>query len=532
MLHLHNKLCEKSAFYRKWHDHPSHPVIHWMLFLMVAGLLTYAFVDNVGTGYSQVAGQAPGSPRSEGRIVGVAPEHVLVKFAAEADDGKRKAALDKHGMSKKSSIAQIDVHLVTVPPGMTPVQAAGRLKDESDVVEFAEPDYVYEPSVTPNDPWYANWQGDKRQIGAPTAWDSTTGAGDQIIAIADTGVDCGHEDLAGNCVAGWNFYDNNADTADVHGHGTSVAGSAAAIGNNGVGIAGVTWRSKIMPLRVSAPDGNASTSTIAAAVTYAADHGVKVVNNSYQTGGSATVRSAGQYLKAKGGLLVVSEGNYGTNTGYDNSPHVISVSAVDTNDALHSWSSFGNDVDVAAPGCTGATTKNRGGYGSFCGTSNAAPETSGVLMLVFAANPGLSADQAQQVLFDSARDLGASGWDMSTGWGRIDAVAAVQRAVSVTTTTPPAPASVTIVNFSAVAKTATTAVVTWTTDLPSTGVVRYGTTSAMAASMSDSTQGTAHSITLTGLQKSTKYYYAISAANVEGSATASTPVSTFRTKPK
>ncbi|HTK05156.1 MAG TPA: S8 family serine peptidase [Candidatus Eisenbacteria bacterium] len=536
MLHLHTKLCEKSALYRRWHDHPSHPFVHWALFLLAVSFMTYAYVSDVNTGLTEEDEQPLTGHMTAGRVVGEAKEHVLVKFKPQANLSRRDEVLAGLGMQKLSTIDGLDVQLVSVPPGQTPEQAVGRLRNEVDV-QFAEPDEVFEPSLVPNDPWYANWQNDKRQINAPAAWDVTTGSAAQIIAIADTGVDCAHEDLAANCVAGWNFYDNNGDTQDVYGHGTSVAGVAAAVGNNGVGMAGNVWAAKIMPLRVSAPDGTASTSTIATAVTYAADHGAKVVNNSYQTGGSATVRSAAQYLKGKGGLLVVSEGNYGTSTGYTNSPDIISVSGVDANDALYSWSSFGNDVDVAAPGCTGAATKNQGGYGSFCGTSNAAPETSGLLMLVWAANPGLTPDQVQQVLFDSAKALGPSGWDDHYGWGRIDAAAAVALATQSGGTTtppppppPPAPASISITSFTVTNKTAAAAVVSWTTNLPSTGVVRYGTTTDLGQTLNDPNQGTNHSVTLSGLQKSTKYYYVISAQALDGTSSANTAVQNFRTK--
>jgi subtilisin family serine protease len=251
-----------------------------------------------------------------------------------------------------------------------------------------------------------------------------------ILAIADTGVNCTHEDLSSGCMAGWNFYDNNNDTTDVYGHGTAVAGVAAALGNNNIGVAGNAWQSKIMPLRVSAPDGTATYSAIASAITYAADGGAKVVNVSYQVGGSSTVQSAAKYLKGKGGLLVVSEGNYASDTGNTNSPDIISVSAVDASDVLYSWSSFGSDVDVSAPGCTGATTKADGGYGSFCGTSNSAPEVSGLLMLIWSVNPALTPDQVQNVLFNSTKDLGSVGWDKYYGWGRIDAEVAISMAVS------------------------------------------------------------------------------------------------------
>jgi thermitase len=531
MRHLHNKLCETSALYRKWHDHPSHPFVHWMLFALAVGICGYAFVTNVRSGYTQAPGeqQATNGPKSLGRVVGEAQDHVLVKFKPQADDVARTQALGKNGMGKKVAVQQIDLQLATLPKGMTPDKAVGLLKDDA-TVEYVEPDLIVEPSLVPNDPWYANWQNDKRQMNAPAAWDATTGASGQVLAVADTGVDCGHEDLAGDCVPGWNFYDNDADASDVAGHGTEVAGVAAAVGNNGVGVAGMTWSSKIMPLRVSAPDGTAAISAIASAITYAADHGAKVVNNSYQTGGSAAIRSAASYLKGKGGLLVVSEGNYGTNTGYDNSPDVISVGAVDPNDALYSWSSFGNDVDVTAPGCTGATTVNHGGYGSFCGTSNAAPETAGALMLVFAANPSLTPDQAQQALFSSAKDLGAAGWDASYGWGRVDAAGAIAAAMH-PTPPPPPPTTVTVMSSSVVPK-ATSAVVTWTTDVPSTGVVRFGASTSLGLSAADATQGTSHSVTLTGLQKSTKYLYAITVASLDGSATSVTPISSFRTKAK
>jgi subtilisin family serine protease len=334
-----------------------------------------------------------------------------------------------------------------VPPGLSAAMAVEDLKkNESASIEFAEPDFSVEPSFVPNDPWFVNWEKDKQQVNTPLAWDNATGGG-LSIAIVDSGVNCSHEDLSSQCVAGWNFYNNNSNTTDVSGHGTAVAGVAAALGNNGVGIAGVAIQAKIMPLRVSAIDGTATYSALASAITYAADHGVRVVNVSYQAGGSSTVESAANYLKSRGGLLVVSEGNYSSDTGYTNSPNIISVSGVDSNDGIYSWSSFGSDVDVSAPGCTGATTNLSGAYGSFCGTSNAAPEVAGVLALIWSANQSLSPDQATDLLFKSSKDLGTSGWDKYYGWGRIDAAGAVSLALGITsagapttpTTTTPSP---------------------------------------------------------------------------------------------
>ena len=369
-------------------------------------------------------------PASIGRVLEISSGNVLVKFKPTTSLQKRNDALFRYGLKEKKEIKQLGVKLFEIPAGQNTWAFGESLyRNEKNIIEFAEPDFVVEPSLIPNDPWFVNWQKDKQQINSPGAWDMTTGSASLILAIVDTGVNCSHEDLTGECVAGWNFYDNNSDTSDVYGHGTAVAGVAAGMGNNGLGVAGNIWHSKIMPLRVSAIDGTATYSAIANAIVYAADNGAKVVNNSYQTGGSSTVRSAAGYLKSKGGLLVVSEGNYGANTGYSNSSDLISVSAVDSGDVIYSWSSFGADVDVSAPGCTGATTYNTGGYGSFCGTSNSAPEVSGILMLMWSVNPLLTPDQIQDILFRSAKDLGVIGWDPYYGWGRIDAQSAVNMIV-------------------------------------------------------------------------------------------------------
>ena len=131
----------------------------------------------------------------------------------------------------------------------------------------------------------------------------------------------------------------------------------------------------------------------------------------------------------------MSAGNAGVPTGYSASQDLIVVSATDPNDAIYAWSSTGDDVDVAAPGCTGASTQNGGGYGSFCGTSNAAPEVAGALALVWSAKPGLSPDQAADALFASAIDLGPMGWDAAYGWGRVDMSGAVYEALTMSETT-------------------------------------------------------------------------------------------------
>ena len=116
-------------------------------------------------------------------------------------------------------------------------------------LEFAEPDYIVEPALVPNDTYYEmEWHLPKIQ--APQAWDLTIGASSVIIAILDSGVDGNHPDLQARLLPGWNFHDKNADTSDVTGHGTSVSGVAAGLGNNGLGIAPLTWECRILPVRI------------------------------------------------------------------------------------------------------------------------------------------------------------------------------------------------------------------------------------------------------------------------------------------
>ncbi|MHB8747461.1 MAG: S8 family serine peptidase [Gammaproteobacteria bacterium] len=301
-------------------------------------------------------------------------------------------------------------------------------------VEFAEVDRRVPVQVTTaNDPYYANaWHLAK--IGAPTAWDTAKGDG-VIVAIIDSGVDSTHPDLAGKLVPGWNLYDNNSNTSDVYGHGTEVAGVVGALSNNSLGVTSVAWNTKLMPVRVSMSDGSAYLSTIANGITWAADHGANIANCSFATlTGSSTIQNAANYMRSKGGIVVVAAGNYGTLDSTPNTTAMISVSATDSRDALTSWSSYGPYVDVAAPGAGIGTTTNGGGYAAVSGTSFSSPMTAAVLALEKSANPALSNTQLESILESTAVDLGTPGYDYYFGYGRINAAAAV--ATVITNTTP------------------------------------------------------------------------------------------------
>ncbi|WP_297744234.1 S8 family serine peptidase [Nitrosomonas sp.] len=335
----------------------------------------------------------------------------------------------KEHEGKPRKIGQSDLYIVDLPE-YTEEGVLARLAHHPHL-KFAELDHYVPPTLTPNDPYYPNgWHLPK--ISAPAAWDNSQGSG-ITIAILDSGVDSKHPDLAAKMVSGWNFYDNNSNTSDVYGHGTKVAGATAAATNNSTGIAGVAGQAKIMSIRVTDLNGGGYSSMIANGLIYAADHGVRVANISFANQPMRTTTiSASQYMKDKGGLVVVSAGNSGIDEKFTPTTAMIPVSATDGNDVKASWSSYGDYVSVAAPGTGIWTTTNGGGYSAVSGTSFSSPITAGVIALMMAANTKMKNTDIEKILFSTAQDLGSTGKDPYYGYGRVNAAAAVK---AVTTTT-------------------------------------------------------------------------------------------------
>jgi subtilisin family serine protease len=221
----------------------------------------------------------------------------------------------------------------------------------------------------------------------------------------------------------------NADTSDVLGHGTAVAGTLAAATNNGIGVAGVSWATLVMPLVAVDQSDFAAYSDMAAAIQYAADHGVRIINLSL--GGatrSTTLQNAVDYAWSKGALVFAAAMNNSVATPYYPAActHAVAVSATDANDHLASFSNFGNWITLAAPGTDILTTMNGGGYGFWNGTSFSSPIAAGVAALVLALKPSLTNQELLSVLKQSADDIGGAGFDGYFGWGRVNAARAVQ----------------------------------------------------------------------------------------------------------
>ncbi|UTY59385.1 S8 family serine peptidase [Massilia sp. erpn] len=365
-------------------------------------------------------------------------EYAHGRILVEPREGVTEAGFDeaiRPHKGKRRKVGQSNIHMIDLPQGSEKAALAKLRKDPQ--FKYVELDRRVKLSATANDPYLGSeWHIAK--IGAPAAWDMAQGAG-VTIAILDSGVYGAHPDLAPRIVAGWNVDGNNADTSDVCGHGTAVAGVAAAAMDNGAGVAGVAGNAKIMPVRIAFKDASGSCyayySTMASGVTYAADHGARVVNLSYDSvPASAAVQSAANYLKSKGGLLFVAAGNNNRDEGYAPTTSMIAVSATDSADARSSFSSYGSFVSLSAPGSYIYTTNMSGGYSAWNGTSFASPVVAGVAALMMSANPGLDGGKIESLLYATAVDLGTPGRDIYFGNGRVNAAAAVAAARSATAT--------------------------------------------------------------------------------------------------
>jgi hypothetical protein len=350
-------------------------------------------------------------------------------------EGELRKIVRAHG-AKVRRITGQGLYAVDLPPEASE-KAVAALLSKNPHIKFVEVDGYGSNDLVTNDP-YMGSQWHLPKIGAPAAWENSQGSG-VTIAILDSGIDPTHPDLKGRLVAGYNIVDGNTNTSDVFGHGTKVAGAAAASMNNAAGVASVAGQAKIMPIRVAYADGNASWSNVAKGLTYAADRGARIANISFSgAAGSASVISAAKYFRDKGGLVFVSAGNSNKDLGYAATDSMVILAATTQSDTKASFSNFGDHVHLSAPGSGIYTTVNGGTYASVSGTSFAAPITAGVAALVMAANPALTGTQVQTVLFNTAVDLGTAGRDNYFGHGRVDAAAAVKLALAMqgTSTTP------------------------------------------------------------------------------------------------
>ena len=312
-----------------------------------------------------------------------------------------------------------------------------------DAVAYVAPDYImsipqdekageirsFATDSATNDPYLDKLWG-LQNSGATQAWPQIRDSAKIIVAVIDTGVDYRHPDLQANMWSrggryGYDFYDGDDDPLDEQNHGTHVAGTIAGVGNNGVGVVGVNWKARIMALRFMGPDGAGATSDAVKCIDWAVDNGAHILCNSW--GGpdnSPELIEAVARAERKGVLFVVAAGNTG-GTGNNNdqrpsypsslrSANVISVGAIDKNDARGSFSHYGKQsVDIGAPGVDILSTVRNNKYDTYSGTSMAAPHVAGAAALVWEktfSTPAQTPEQMTKVrdlIYKNARPIAA-----------------------------------------------------------------------------------------------------------------------------
>jgi len=388
-------------------------------------------------------------------------DQILVKFKPSLPDIEIESIIAAYQTDKIRRIPKLNIYQLKVPEGFS-VQETVHAYSMNPDVEYAEPNYIAHITDTPNDTLFRyqyalNNTGQSigvpgsptgrtsADIKAPPAWEESKGTSETIIAIVDTGVQLLHPDLADKIVSGGrDFVNNDFDAEDDHGHGTHIAGIAAAQTNNTEGMAGVAWNCLILPVKVLEPAGDTATglfSWIIDGIRWAADNGAHVINLSLGgSGDSDGLREAIGYAVSQGVVCVASAGNEGGQVLYPAAyERCIAVAATNYNDervtfensAGGEWeSNYGPEIDVAAPGerilsCVPTWFFGPGSfpYGYGYGTSASAPHVAALAALIKDMKPWLSVDQIRKIIQYTADDVNSSsnpGYDEYLGFGRIN----------------------------------------------------------------------------------------------------------------
>jgi thermitase len=363
-----------------------------------------------------------------------ADDSVIVKYAGGAASKARSAAADRAGVSEVlGSVIANGAQVVRVRGDAA---AAAATLNRSSTVEYAEPNLEMHTLATPNDPLfgqlYALNNANDADIDAPEGWglqaslSTWPASGGVTVGVVDTGIDANHEDLVGKtaaCGSASLFTGavSSGGCADQNDHGTHVSGTIAAIANNGKGVAGVAFDSRIAMCRALDARGSGTTAAVANCITWLANQGVKVISMSLG-GGSATTLQNAVSNASKTSLIIAAAGNDGDGTlNYPAAyPEVVSVAATDSSDAHASFSNVNSDVEISAAGVDVLSTKRGGGYVKFSGTSMATPHVAGVAAEIASQNPSWGPAQIRAKLDAAVDDLGAPGRDSTFGFGRVN----------------------------------------------------------------------------------------------------------------
>ncbi|WP_343036156.1 S8 family peptidase [Kroppenstedtia pulmonis] len=382
-------------------------------------LLSLAFILAIAMMVPLSAEATPDQKATEADAPYVKDE-LIVKFK-KGTANKAKTSL--HGNQNAKVVSKNEkVGFEVVKLKDQSVKSAMKKYENNPNVDYVEPNHIVKIDWVPNDPAYSQ-QYALPKVKAPQAWDVTRGSSNVRIAIVDTGVQADHPDLQGKVVKGYDFVDRDWDPNDGNGHGTHCAGIAAAVTNNGIGMAGMAPNATIYAVRVLNNSGSGTWADVANGITHAADNADVVSLSLGGTASSTTLQQAVDYAWNKGAVVVAAAGNAGTS-----SPHypayysnAIAVAATDSNDQKASFSTYGSWVDVAAPGVSIYSTYPTSRYTNLSGTSMATPYVAGLAGLLKSQNR--SASNIRNAIQNSADPITGTGsyWK----YGRINALNAV-----------------------------------------------------------------------------------------------------------
>lgn len=330
----------------------------------------------------------------------------------------------------ESYVAQTDEYIFEVPTGSNEADVASRLM-ATGAFQYVEPDWLLYPIECSNDQFLGlSWQ--HTAMRSCDAWDLETGSPSISIGICDTGVRTTHADLQLHRLEGYNAVDQQwesqgGDIEPVHPHGTQCTGSAAANGNNSIGVSGIGWNLSHRMMRVSnVSTGSASMSVLQHAARTSIEAGDKIASVSYSGADSSSNLATASYIKSLGGLLFWAAGNDNRNLTFGNRDNddLMVVGATSENETRASFSAYGQFVDFMAPGDAVATTSttSNSSYVYATGTSFACPIAAGLAGLIWSADPSLTPDQVESIMKQGATDLGSSGVDNNFGYGRLDSL--------------------------------------------------------------------------------------------------------------
>ncbi|MGE5239686.1 MAG: S8 family serine peptidase, partial [Chloroflexota bacterium] len=387
------------------------------------------------------------------------PGELLVKFRADAPRAAREDLHRRHGLTRLKEFKRLRIDRVKITDQLSMEEAIGQYAQDPSV-EYAEPNYLVQSQVFPNDIRFTELWGLSNtgqtggtpgaDIRAPQAWGITTGSSTTVVAVIDSGIDYSHPDLAPNMwvnekelngkpgvdddgngyiddIYGINAITNNGDLMDDCGHGTHVSGTIGAAGNNSIGVVGVNWNVKIIGCKFLDWSGSGSTADALECLEYVKalkDRGVNIVATNNSWGGGGYSSSMYEAIRAQGDILFVAAAG---NSAFDADeyafypaayelPNVVSVAATDYNDAKASFSNYGRrTIYVGAPGDEILSTLPGGSYGAYSGTSMATPHVTGLAALLKSQDQGRDWKAIKNLILSGGDDLASMDTGTVTG---------------------------------------------------------------------------------------------------------------------